>query len=160
MTVQYQNISPDSLINCLALDVTRKAVAELVPEEFDYIDELIRENDMLPETDDTLAFGVGELIAPLTPAIWSAVSAALTYCVTKLFDATVEVGMEPAKVWAKKKFGKENAYKGVLSLELEAEVHAMVISYALKCGLTEKQSARLSVLLIERLEGIANEPTD
>jgi hypothetical protein len=153
MIINHKVFSFDSHKNELALEITRKAVNELAPEELDDIEDLIHVVDTHSEQDDALAFGVGELIAPLTPAIWSAVGAALTYCMAKLFDATVDLGKDVAKDWVKNRLDNKASSKITLHPELKAEVQAMVISQALQYGLDEQQAARLSVILVKRLDG-------
>jgi hypothetical protein len=148
MTIQNQYSFSDSRLESLVLEVTSNAVAEMAPEELDYIDELIRPNDNGVRVDDALAFGIVELVSPLTPAIWMA----LAYAMKQIFDATVNVATDTAKNWIQKQLELKKATVEPIPIELASELHTLVISIAIKYGLTEKQALRLSVLLIERLE--------
>jgi hypothetical protein len=114
-------------------DISKSIILEVAPEEFDLFDELAEEYYQHPsppnlsasQKADPLAFGLGGLLVPATPAVLAMVSAVLTYLATEFIDVAKKEGADVVRQKTKELFTrvftwKENEQK----TSTEKEVHA------------------------------------
>jgi hypothetical protein len=79
-------------------DVSKAIVSDVAPEELDLFDELVAEyyEDPTPpdlsekDVDDELAFGIGEMLIPVTPAAAAMVTTVLNFLLTEVIKVVKE----------------------------------------------------------------------
>lgn len=143
-------------------DISKHIVAESAPEELELFNELIAEYfaDPTPPdltdsgSDDALAFGIGEVLVAVTPAIAAMVTAVLTYVLT---EATEVIKVESAEkikkriknIFSPEKKDKEDSDRPQpLTKDQLEQVKKLARRQAKKFGMEPAQANKMAEALI------------
>ncbi len=128
----------------LTLDLARRLVGEVAPEELDLFEELAAEpvQAQARMRDDPLASGLGELVVAMTPYAVHAASVVLGFLFAKLGEAAVDL----AKDLAKERL-RAILFAGASTAprpDLLAQVRNVALTEARSAGLDDRQAGALA----------------
>ena len=138
-------------------DITKTIVSQVAPEELDFFDELLQEYFRNPQlvppaasSDDPLGFGVGEVIAAVTPATAKMIEAVLEALAITVFKVTMEEGFELTIARARKLFprmvGKTESPAPLTQAQL-VHVTNLARQQALMCGIEASVAEKMVTAL-------------
>src|SRR5262249_54021944 len=144
-------------------EITKTIVSQVAPEELDLFDELIQEYFRNPQpvppatpSDDPLGFGVGEIVAAVTPAAAAmvSVSGVLEFLAAAWFKASMEEGAELTLARARQLWTRTaERTESPASLTQQQILHISTLArqQALRFGMDEKVAENMAAALVGSL---------
>ena len=143
--------------HALIRDITQTIVTQVAPEELDLFDELLQEYFTNPQpapqttsSDDPLGFGVGEVVAAITPAAAAMVSVVLSYLLPEVLKVSSQESAALIMARAKKLFqrmiGKTDTLPPLTHAQL-THVKNLACQQALKFGVKAKIAEQMATAL-------------
>jgi len=140
----------------LLADVSKEFIAEIAPEELEYVDELLAEYHENPPqvssgSDDPLGFG-GDIMVAVTPVIAMALSAVFKFLLEEVIKSakTESAALMAQKV---KAFFNPSAQKPVVKLSQEelAKIKEIAKKELRRGGMNPKKAEDASLIIVAKL---------